>query len=382
MHIWSRITSLLVAALVAAACGGADPEAPPTDSPAVEGGLQVVATTTIIGDIARQVIGDAGTVEVLMQPGQDPHGFALSAQQAQALRTADLVIANGLGLEETMTAALDAAEADGVEVLRLGEALDPIPYEGPAHDHGDHAGEHTDGEHAHEDHASEDQTGDEHAHEDHTGDEHSGDEHATEDHEEHATEGHDEHATEKSDEEVSLDPHVWLDPVRMAEAPRLIVDHLTGLDQPIPADALKQRAESVAADILAAHEQVATLVDQVPADCRQLVTDHNTLGYFANRYGFEVIGTVIPGASSQAEPSAQDFARLVETVQQTNVPAIFTDASATSDLARTLTGEVGRPIEIVELSTESLEGEGSEVSTYTELLTTNAERIANALGSC
>ncbi|MFP4311536.1 MAG: metal ABC transporter substrate-binding protein, partial [Nitriliruptoraceae bacterium] len=127
--------TLLVAALVLAACGSDTGE---SGAAADEGQPQVVVTTTILGDIAANVAGEDAAVEVLMPIGADPHDFEPSAQQAASMREADLVIANGLGLEEGLLDAIAAAEEDGVRVLELGPSLDPVPYEGTdGHDHGD-----------------------------------------------------------------------------------------------------------------------------------------------------------------------------------------------------------------------------------------------------
>ena len=116
----TRTLTLLVAlTLMGSACSGSDEG---------NGGLPlVIATTTILGDIVSETSGGAVQVEVLMPVGADPHDFAVSARQAARLREAVLVIANGVGLEEGLLDVIDAAEADGVAVMRVGELLDPQP---------------------------------------------------------------------------------------------------------------------------------------------------------------------------------------------------------------------------------------------------------------
>lgn len=350
--------------LLAAACGGgtAGATAPDTTEPepstaesgtpdaAVSGtaeGLarptRAVVTTTILGDVVRDVAAADATVEVLMGAGQDPHAFSPSAQQAASLRAADLVVANGLSLEESMLDLLEAAEDDGVEVLWVAEELDPVRFEDDHHGHEGHA----DGGHGVDEHAE---------------DEHAEDEH-----------GHD---------HGELDPHVWFDPVRMADGTRLIAQRLAAVDEVLEDAAWTARGDAVADDILATHDRVAQALASVPVPCRRLVTNHDAFRYLAARYGFEVVGTVIPGTSTQADPSAEAFAALAQTLRSNEVPAIFGETTQSTRLAESLAEEVGRDIEVVELFTGSLGEPGSGADTYVGMLTTNAERIEAALRAC
>ena len=96
--------------------------------------VQIVATTTILGDIARNVVGDKADVEVLMPVGVNPHDFQPSSQQVAAIQRADLVVANGLGLEAGLHDVLEAAESDGVLVWEVAPDLDPRPFAATADD--------------------------------------------------------------------------------------------------------------------------------------------------------------------------------------------------------------------------------------------------------
>lgn len=345
---------LLTTALAATACGGgtnptgdAGPgestTTPAATAPAVEGGgdgPRVVVTTTILGDLVADLVGGDGEVEVLMQPGQDPHGFSPSARQAASLRDADLVVANGLQLEEALLDVLDAAESDGARVLRVAEQLDPEAFAPAGTGEDDHApdDEHDDGD----DHADE---GDDHAH-------------------------------------SGPDPHVWYDPVRMADGALVLAEELAAVDDRLDDEAWARRGEELADRILAAHEEVESVLDAVPDRCRTLVTTHDSFAYFAARYDFEVVGTVVPGTSTQVDPNARDFAALADTLREVGVPAIFAESIQPARLAEALAGEVGDDVQVVALFTDSLGEPGSGADTYTGMLRTNAERIAEALADC
>ncbi|MGZ8178156.1 zinc ABC transporter substrate-binding protein AztC [Williamsia sp. SKLECPSW1] len=117
MTRWRCLTAALAVAVAMtglAAC---------TDRPAPS----VVVTTNILGDMTRQVVGDQARVTVLMPPGSDPHSFGISSRQATEMSRADLVVANGLGLEEGVARAVASARDDGATVLEVGPAVDPIP---------------------------------------------------------------------------------------------------------------------------------------------------------------------------------------------------------------------------------------------------------------
>lgn len=170
------------------------------------------------------------------------------------------------------------------------------------------------------------------------------------------------------------DPHVWLDPLRTRDAVLALGEALAGAG----IDAAGG-AERFAAELEAVHEELAAVLAEVPPARRVFVANHDVLGYLADRYGFEVAGTVHPGTSTHAEASTAHAEELVELLDETGVPAVFTDSSTSADLARSLAGAAAGDVEVVELFTESLGPEGSGADTYLGLLRTNAERIRDAL---
>jgi zinc/manganese transport system substrate-binding protein len=306
-----RILSTVAVVAVSLAACTADDDAPPT-------GVSVVTTTTVFGDIVERIVGADGSVEVLIPVGVDPHEFQLSAQQIARLMRADLVVANGLGLEEGMEDALSSAAQDGVRVLSVGEQLDPLPF-----------GTHDDSDHQDADHGT-------------------------------------------------LDPHVWMDPLRMADAAQIVAAEL-GATLGGEVDWVG-RGEAVASEILAMHEQLQDLLETIPRDRRILVTNHDALGYLADRYGLEVVGVIIPGGSTMGEPSSAQLADLVATIRETGAPAIFADTTDPSSLAEAIASEVGESVDVVDLYTGSIGEPGSGADSYAGMMLTNGRRIATALG--
>lgn len=333
------------------------------------GELSVVATTSILGDIVTELVQDDGTVEVLMPPGVDPHGFEPSARDAALLREADLVVVNGLQLEDGLDSALEAAGEDGVEVLELAGHLDPIPFGGgpdgdDGHGHGEDGDRHDDGGGQGLD------EGDGHRDE---GDGHDRD-----------GDG-DRNVDGDGDRDHGVaDPHVWHDPVRMADGVVLIAEQLAGVSGGVDAEEWRQRADDYVGALLATHEEVEDILAGVPGERRALVTNHDAFGYLARRYDFEVLGTVIPGSSTDAETNPRAFAELIETVEEAGVPAVFSENVEGDRLSEQLAGEVidrgDLEIEVIELYSDALGEPGGDGGTYLDMLRTNAQRIADALG--
>jgi zinc/manganese transport system substrate-binding protein len=286
--------------------------------------VTVVATTTIWADVARQVAECAGggTVSSLMPVGADPHDFTASSRDVVTMSEADLVIANGLGLEEGLEASLDAARQEGAEVLELASLLSPLPF----------------GDHADDDAAAGEDA----------------------DHDR----GH-----------GSEDPHVWLDVSRVAAAARIIGDRLA--EQTGSADFARCGAE-VSDSLADLNAEVVQILSVIPADRRILVTDHDAFGYFADTYDFKVAGVVIPGGSTLAQPSSADMADVATTIKQTGVPAIFANTANPQALVDALATEVG-DIQVVDLFVGSLGAAGSGADTYQGMMRTDAQRIATAL---
>ncbi|MEV4902272.1 metal ABC transporter substrate-binding protein [Citricoccus sp. NPDC055426] len=302
-----------------------------------------VATTTQLGSILDQVATCAGASSAtVMGPGDDPHDFSASSRQVAQLATAELVVSNGLGLEAGLQTALDNAAADGARVLQVAPAVDPLPF-------GVHSEEHAD-EHADED-------ADEHE-EDHTDDGHG------------AHDGHDGHDHE------GLDPHFWMDAARMARAAELIGDELA---EATGEQRFADCGAEVSGELGEVDAEVRRILAGIPEKNRTLVTDHEAYAYFAEAYDFEIGGVVIPGGSTDAEPSSGDMAALVAQMQQEGADALVTGAGGGNKLVQALSAETGGEVPVVEIYEGGIGPEGSGAETYAEAMVLNARTLAEAL---
>src|SRR3990172_4012000 len=243
------------AALLTAACvpslstdtGFAEPSPPSPDelepvalSPGAK--LSVVATTSILADVVGRIGGNEIELLSLLPIGVDPHAFAPTPRDAQALAEADVVLINGFGLEAFLEDLIRQA-GGSAPVVSASLGIAPLPFEGE---------EHEEEEGAHEEHGA--------------------------------------------------DPHTWLDPNNVAHWTERIEAALSALD-PKRAEVFASNGEAYRAELATIDGEIRDLVSRIPPENRKLVTDHDELGYFADAYGFTVVGTVIPRASTLSQPS-------------------------------------------------------------------------------
>ena len=356
----------------AADTGTADSEGAPATDPVGT----VVVTTNILGDVVTQLVGGQLDVITIMPVGADPHDFSPSAQQIAQMTEAAVLITNGASFEEGLLDIIETAEGDGVAVHEAITGVSTVEFGEAGHD--DHGHE---GEEAHSDEEGHDEHEGEEGHDEHEGEEGHEDEHGhegeeakseDEDHDHEGEEGHDEH------DHSGEDPHFFTDPARMAVAVHGIADFLIANVAGIDAAALETSADAYIAELAALDAEVVEILAVVDAADRVLVTNHEVFGYFADRYGFEVAGAVIPSGSTAEGADARALAELAELIEAEGVAAIFADTSSSDELANTLAAEVG-DIAVVELYSESLGDSGSDGATYVDMIRTNAQRIAAAL---
>jgi ABC-type Zn uptake system ZnuABC Zn-binding protein ZnuA len=181
---------------------------------------------------------------------------------------------------------------------------------------------------------------------------------------------------EEDGEEVD-DPHVWHDP----DNAKIMVDDINqALDAADPANAATYDANAAAYQqtLDETRAEVQAIIDEIPPENRKLVTNHDAFGYFARAFGLEVVGAVIPSISTQSEPSAQDTAALLDTIEREGVKAIFAESSVNPGLATTLANDAGVTI-VDDLYGDSLGEPGSGADTVDGMLLSNARKIAGAL---
>ncbi len=361
------------AALIAAACSddsSSESASPTTDTEAPA----IVATTGIWADVVSNVACDGMVnVETLIPVGGDPHGYEPSLQDRARMENAALVVANGLNLEEGLIDTLEAVAESGTAVFEFADEVDTIPFTFVGgHDHG-HDDDHSD----HDDH---DEHEDHDEHSDHDDEHEDHDEHSDhDDHDEHEDE-HDEHSDHDEHEghdHSGGDPHVWFDPHRVSEALPALARVLT-TDLGLDAAAVQACLETYVTELEAVDAEISSEVEQLPAESRKLVTNHDALGYYADRYDFEVIGTVIPSPSTMAQTNPAQLEELAEIIEHEGIKAVFAETQHSSDDVEALAARVG-DVEVVTLYTGSLGPAGSGAQTYIGFLRTNTELIVDAL---
>ncbi|WP_347133525.1 zinc ABC transporter substrate-binding protein AztC [Mycobacterium sp. DL] len=175
------------------------------------------------------------------------------------------------------------------------------------------------------------------------------------------------------------DPHFWTDPQRMIAAVDAIEEAIVGEVEGIDADALSRNAEAYREELRELDASMVQRLSTIPADRRKLVTNHHVLGYFAQRFGFAVIGAIVPSGTTLAAPSSSDLQSLVGAIESAGVPAIFVDSSQPERLARVLAEDAGVQVQIVPLYSESLSPPGTSGATYLDMMRANIEAIVTGL---
>lgn len=275
------------------------------------GKKSIVVTYSVLGSIVKELVGDKATVTVSIPNGADPHEAELSAKDIEVINKSDLVIENGLGLEAAMKNALAAARNRGVKFFTASDYI-TVRYVGPGE--GIPSGD--------------------------------------------------------PDQAVGApDSHFWMDPVAMKSVVRALSSELMkdfNLDVASKAADLESRLDSL-------DKEIAAMVAVIPLENRKLVTGHESMGYFAQRYGFKLIGVIIPSLSTQAGVSAANLAELKKTIQDNRVKAIFTELGTSPVVAKAIGDETG--VKVVELKAAVLPSDGS----YFTFMRDVARAITNAL---
>ncbi len=309
LRFYFIISLLILAGLVA--CAGSSDRKPATN-------LNVVATSTLIGDVVQQIGIDYINLTILMPPGSDPHNYQPVAQDISAVTRADLIFVNGLGFEAFLDE-LIANAGSAAQVVIVSDGITPLTLTTEA---------------AHEENAAE-----EHEHD-------------------------------------NVDPHVWFDPGNVSIWAQNVAQALAGLDA-THADIYAANAAAYQAQLQDLDEWIQTEVARISPVRRIIVTDHEALGYFAQRYGFEVVGAIIPSFSTAAAPSAQELAQLQQAITAYRVPAIFVGTTANTTIATQMAQDAG--VQLVSIYTGSLSESGGPATSYLDLMRYNVHQIVQAL---
>jgi zinc/manganese transport system substrate-binding protein len=277
--------------LLAAGCG---------DEPGSSGGRQVVATTTQVADLVRQVGGDRVSVDGMLHPRGDPHDYEPRPSDAAAVAKAELVFRSGGEVDDWLGDVIDNAGGDA-EVVTLIDSVDRLDD----------------------------------------------------------------------------DPHWWQDPRNAERALATIRARLAELD-PDGRATYRRNAERAIASLRRLDKRIVACVHRLPPTKRKIVTTHDALGYFARRYGIEVVGAVIPSLSTQAQASAGDVERLVEQIRREDVEAVFPESSVNPDIEKAVAREAGTRIGDP-LYADSLGPPGSKGETYVGALAADADALVRGM---
>jgi len=286
----------LVATAVVAGCG--------TSSSDPSGAPKVVASTTQLADLARNVAGDRTEVDGILAANSDPHEYEPKPSDAEALSGADLVLESGGDVDLWMDDVVDSSGTDA-PVVKLIDSM----------------------------------------------------------------------RTRSADGET--DPHWWQDPRNAVIAVDQIRDHLISID-PDGRATYEQNARHYTDQITKLDHQIAACWDRVPTDERKLVTSHDALGYYADRYGIDVVGSTIPALTTQAEPSAGETAELVDLIRSEHVNAVFPEVGVSAALEQAVADETGATVG-GQLYADSLGPDGSEGASYLGALAANTKTLIDGM---
>ncbi len=288
---------------------------PPAPQPVAGPGLKILAVETFLADMAQNVAGSRASVEALIPAGTDPHAFEPTPQDIAKISSSQVLIQNGRGLEDWLTKILENAGGQRL-VITVSDGLS-ARTPGP------------------------DEVADSDLHD---------------------TQG---------------DPHFWLDPLSAVHYVEAIRDGLSQAD-PQGKDIYAQNAAAYIARLKDLDLWIRSQVEQIPPAQRLLVTNHDSLGYYADRYGFTIRGSIVASFSSSASPSAQQLAALIDTIRQSKVRAIFLEQGSNTQLADQIAADTGIKV-VTGLYEHSTTPPGGEAPTYIDMIKVNTNLIVNAL---
>ncbi len=291
----------------------------PVDLPAGEK-LRVVTTSNLVTDTLANIGGDAIELTGLLPRGVDPHSYTLTPGDLQSIHDAHVVFINGAGLEETMLASL-ARAGNKVPIVSLSENLNLRTLGGGE----SNSASVNDG---------------------------------------------------LQDQESGVDPHVWFDPTNVVGWSQTAQLALSLLD-PENESIFQQSAQSYTDELKVLDAWIMDQVSSIPEERRMLLSDHESFGYLADRYGFQIIGSLIPSFSSSASASAKGLAGLTDTLRAMDPKAVLVSTTTNPALAKNIAADTGA--EIISVYVGTLSQPDGPAPTYIDLMYFDLQTIVEAL---
>jgi ABC-type Zn uptake system ZnuABC Zn-binding protein ZnuA len=285
--VWTAVGAALASLVLVAGCNGNASSPSPSESSEAAADYTVIATTSVFADLAQLALGDNVTIETIIPAGVDVHTFEPSPADAQKLAGADLIVMNGLGLDEWALSLLEAAGKSEEDVLELAEGIDEsnawVYLEGEEHS---------------------EEVGDEHAH-------------------------------------GGIDPHIWLDPKGAAIYVERIAARVAA-ELPERAAEIQSARDAGLADIATLDEELRVGFAAIDASARKIVTFHDAFGYFARAYEIEIVGVAVEAPGQ--EPSAKEIAALIDAIKAAGVTSVFSEAQFPSKVLDQVAAETGATV--------------------------------------
>ena len=282
-----------------------------------QGGLRVLVVETFLADMTQNVAGERLKVDALVPLGLDPHAFEPSPRDVARIADSSVLVVNGAGFEEWLKPVLTNTGGQRQVIEASAGLTSRAAREGEGVAGG-------------------------------------------------TAPAHD-----------LGDPHFWLNPLNAVKYVENIRDGLTQAD-PAGKEIYAANAAAYIARLQALDIWIQQQVQAIPPAQRLLVTNHESLGYFADRYGFRIAGTVVPSVSSDASPSAQQLARLIDQIRATRARAIFIETGSSPLLAQQVADETGARV-VTDLYTHSITLPNGPAPTYLDMMKANVTAIVNAL---
>jgi manganese/iron transport system substrate-binding protein len=298
-----------------------------SETPATPRRPLVVATTSVLCDLTRQVAEQTVDLKCLVGAGEDPHVYQPTPEDRKAIDSADLIFYAGYDFD-TNLAKLATATSNPAPKVAVHEKAVPNPILGEPHDH---------------------EAGDHH-----------------------------EHEAQDSDHETTPDPHVWHDPKNGIRMVKVISNSLKELEKN-QASFYQNNTQNISNELQQIDSWIQSQINTIPESQRKLVTTHDALGYYVNAYGLNFEGA-LEGLSTEAAPTAARVGELVAEIRQEGVPTIFAETTINSKLIEQVAKEANVKVSEQKLIADSLGEPGTGGETYQKMLIKNTQTIVEGLG--